>query len=244
MASGCRPHQATVGAWCGARLRTQGGGPVPGRAGAEMPSWGVCMAVASGCSFCFPSEPWGCRLNCLFPVRPACCAGEVGGDFYSILGTTEPGEAGSLMDSPSSWSVPGKAATLLKSKSGSTFGEGDFRSFRELLGWVKSTHSQSGEASGLAWHQDPQPHLSLDDPLCHWLTMCPGNITVPPALPLNTGRLSWHRVREWSLLCGFEQIVAPLVPSIFLIDLSLPDRYFYWFLFLAPPPRLYHERLE
>lgn len=35
-------------------------------------------------------------------VRPACCAGEVGEDFCSILGTTEPGEAGSLMDSPSS----------------------------------------------------------------------------------------------------------------------------------------------
>lgn len=51
-----------------------------------------------GCSFCFLSELWGCRLNCLFPTGPVSFSGEVGGDSYSILGTTEPGAAASLMD--------------------------------------------------------------------------------------------------------------------------------------------------
>lgn len=142
----------------------------------ELLSWRVCMAMAPGCSFCFPSEPWGCRLNCLFPVRPASCAGEVGGDFYSILGTTEPGEAVGWI--PFSWSVPEKAATLPNSSY--TFGEGDFRRFRELLGWVKSTHSQSREALGLAWHREPQLHQPLDDSL-PLIDDVPWNITVPPA---------------------------------------------------------------
>lgn len=148
-------------------------------------SWRVCMAMAPapGCNFCFPSERWGCRLNCLFPVRPASCTREVGGDFYSILGTT--GEAVGWI--PSSWSVPPKVATLTNSSS--TSGEGDFRSFRELLGWVKSTHSQSREALGLAWHQEPRLHQPLDDslPLVDDVLW---NITVPPAPPLNIGRIS------------------------------------------------------
>lgn len=161
-----------------------GGGPVPCRGGSELLSWRVCMAMALGYSFCFPSEPWGCRHNCLSPVRPASCAGEVGGGFYSILGTTEP-EAVSLLDSFQAV-LSSKAATL--PKSGSTFG-GDFRSFRELIEWVKSTHNHSRDALSLLGIEDPS-HSSLWMIHCHWLTMFPGNITVPPALPLNIGRLS------------------------------------------------------
>lgn len=40
LAVAARTERPTVGAWCGARLRTQGGGPVPCRAGAELLCWG------------------------------------------------------------------------------------------------------------------------------------------------------------------------------------------------------------
>lgn len=78
----------------------RGAGLFPAERAPRCPAGGSAWQWPQAAAFAFRRSLGGCRLNCLFPVRPACCAGEVGGDFYSILGTTEPGEAGSLMDFP------------------------------------------------------------------------------------------------------------------------------------------------
>lgn len=65
MASGCRPHRATDRGSLVRRAPAHTGGRACSlQSGRRAPllGWGVCMAMASGCSFCFPSEPGGAGL--------------------------------------------------------------------------------------------------------------------------------------------------------------------------------------